>query len=135
MAGQIGLALVLLVGSGLLIRSGSSIPSHLCERVNRVIHGNVGDGSGRFITFFYGLLDGNTGRLIYTNAGHNAPVVVRENGTHARLRRGAPLWEFFRNGHMKRTKFSFRRAIVCFFSPTGSQRAGMLRAKNSAKID
>src|SRR5205085_6632808 len=35
---------------------------------------------GRFITFFYGLLDGATGRLNYSNAGHNYPLILRANG-------------------------------------------------------
>ncbi|HEX4750155.1 MAG TPA: SpoIIE family protein phosphatase [Bryobacteraceae bacterium] len=34
---------------------------------------------GRFITFFYGLLDPATGLLEYSNAGHNYPVILRAN--------------------------------------------------------
>jgi serine phosphatase RsbU (regulator of sigma subunit) len=35
---------------------------------------------GRFITFFYGLLDAATGMLSYSNAGHNYPLLLRANG-------------------------------------------------------
>jgi phosphoserine phosphatase RsbU/P len=35
---------------------------------------------GKFITFFYGLLDGATGILSYSNAGHNYPLLIRANG-------------------------------------------------------
>jgi serine phosphatase RsbU (regulator of sigma subunit) len=35
---------------------------------------------GRFITLFYGLLDTSSGKLLYSNAGHNYPIVVRANG-------------------------------------------------------
>ena len=35
---------------------------------------------GKFITFFYGLLDPKTGILQYSNAGHNYPLLVRADG-------------------------------------------------------
>lgn len=36
---------------------------------------------GKFITFFYGLLDVPTGRLLYANAGHNYPLIIRHDGS------------------------------------------------------
>jgi len=41
--------------------------------------------AGKFITFFYGLLDTNTGTLQYSNAGHNYPLLLRANGEVAQL--------------------------------------------------
>lgn len=35
---------------------------------------------GKFITFFYALLDTKTGILKYSNAGHNYPLLLRANG-------------------------------------------------------
>jgi serine phosphatase RsbU (regulator of sigma subunit) len=64
-------------------------PKKLCETVNRVICGNVVEG--RFITFFFGLLDAPARRLVYTNAGHNPPLLVRGGGDVIRLEAGGPV--------------------------------------------
>jgi sigma-B regulation protein RsbU (phosphoserine phosphatase) len=51
--------------------------------------------SDRFITFFYAHLDGSARRLTYVNAGHNAPFVVRSDGSHERLRDGGAVLGVF----------------------------------------
>ena len=47
-------------------------------RLNRMTATNC--PSNRFITFFMCLLDGATGDLVYSNAGHNPPLVMRADG-------------------------------------------------------
>ncbi len=58
-------------------------PQKLCEKINSVVCGNL--AVGKFITLFYGVLDGQQKQLTYTNAGHNAPILVRSDGTVLRL--------------------------------------------------
>lgn len=61
-------------------------PGELAARVNRIISENT--ASDRFITFFYAVLDSNSRRLSYTNAGHNVPVIISREGTVSRLTSG-----------------------------------------------
>ncbi len=63
-------------------------PREVCSKVNRIICGNVTPGT--FITLFYCSLDATCGRLVYTNAGHPAPILVRCDGSHIRLQAGGP---------------------------------------------
>jgi sigma-B regulation protein RsbU (phosphoserine phosphatase) len=64
-------------------------PRQLVANVNRVISQNVSDN--KFITFFYGVVDTVKRRLTYTNAGHNAPLLVRRDGSVQALTNGGVL--------------------------------------------
>lgn len=62
-------------------------------RVNKLIF-NTTDGE-RFITTFYGLIDPENKRLLYINAGHNPPLLLREDGSSQLLEHsGLPLGIF-----------------------------------------
>ena len=55
--------------------------SELSKRVSRLNKHTCGNcPDNRFITFFFGVADPSTGALIYSNAGHNPPLVVRAGG-------------------------------------------------------
>ena len=65
----------------------SKIPAgELIGRVNRLVHGYTEDSV--FITFFYSVLDTRTGELIYVNAGHNPPCILRRDGRREYLDAG-----------------------------------------------
>jgi sigma-B regulation protein RsbU (phosphoserine phosphatase) len=68
-------------------------PATLCQKVNESIHRNI--AADRFVTFFYGLLDSRSGRFVYANAGHNAPILLRRNGSHERLCEGGDVLGIF----------------------------------------
>jgi sigma-B regulation protein RsbU (phosphoserine phosphatase) len=62
-------------------------------RVNRLIYETT-EGE-RFITCFYGLIDPDHRRLLYINAGHNPPMLLRADGTSEMLdQAGLPLGVF-----------------------------------------
>lgn len=68
-------------------------PAELCRRVNQVITSHVADG--KFITFFYGILEPANRRLVYSCAGHNPPILVRREGRVVRLNEGGPVLGVF----------------------------------------
>ena len=57
--------------------------------MNRILCGNIAEG--RFISFFYCVLDATVGVLTYTNAGHYLPIIVRADGSVERLGMGGPV--------------------------------------------
>ena len=58
-------------------------------RLNKITCANC--PSNRFITFFFGILDPATGDLVYANAGHNPPFLVRASGEVEVLGGGGPV--------------------------------------------
>lgn len=64
-------------------------PRKLCEKVNGVLCKN--QLAGKFVTFFYGVLDAGAKSLFYCNAGHNAPILHRRDGSFLRLEDGGPV--------------------------------------------
>jgi sigma-B regulation protein RsbU (phosphoserine phosphatase) len=60
-----------------------------CAEVNRLIYSNI--APGKFITFFYAMLDAQSRQLTYANAGHNASILLRSSGEALRLSEGGAL--------------------------------------------
>jgi len=56
----------------------SPSPARLCARVNSILCNNI--AKGKFVTFFYGVLDSASLTLDFCNAGHLDPMVVSNSG-------------------------------------------------------
>lgn len=82
-------------------------PNELCGRINTMLCRQ--DAAGKFVTFFYGLLDTDRGLLRYTNAGHNPPLLVRRDGGVVRLERGGPVLGVFPDGVYEQGEVAFAR--------------------------
>jgi sigma-B regulation protein RsbU (phosphoserine phosphatase) len=54
---------------------GSSGPGALCRKLNEVLCASI--APGKFVTFFYGVIDAEQLMLRFENAGHSAPIVLR----------------------------------------------------------
>ena len=57
----------------------AATPASICASVNRLLCRNM--APGRFATFCYARIDADAGRLLYSNAGHNPPLLVGRDGT------------------------------------------------------
>jgi len=64
-------------------------PAALCERVRRVVVSSL--TGGRFVTFFFCIVDEKTHTIRFCNAGHNPPVLVRAHGGVEELAAGGPV--------------------------------------------
>ena len=61
-------------------------PQVVCTKLNKFLCANI--ASGKFVTFFYAVLDADTRTLTYENAGHSPGLLLRGNGTTETLRGG-----------------------------------------------
>lgn len=60
--------------------------SEMVGRVNELLYSNT--SQDKFVTFFCGRLHIPSGRLTFTNAGHNPPVLLRKDGSKEYLNEG-----------------------------------------------
>jgi sigma-B regulation protein RsbU (phosphoserine phosphatase) len=73
-------------------------PAALLTTLNQVMH--QATQGARFVTLFFALYDPRTRRLRYTNAGHNAPLLVNDDNQTMTLQAGGlPLGAFIGRGY------------------------------------
>jgi FixJ family two-component response regulator len=80
-------------------------PRELCTKVNRVICSNI--AANKFITFFYCRYDAARHRLLYSNAGHDAPILVHRDGSFVRLREGGAVLGVFHDWNYEQNEVEF----------------------------
>ena len=68
-------------------------PSTICGSVNRLLCRNM--ASGRFATFCYARIEPGAGRIVYSNAGHNPPLLLRADGAVSQLSQGGMVLGIF----------------------------------------
>lgn len=65
------------------VASTLKAPSAIIESMNKALSGT--NDSNMFVTFFTGILDLDTGKVEYSNAGHNPPMILGPSGQVTRL--------------------------------------------------
>jgi phosphoserine phosphatase RsbU/P len=81
-------------------------PAELCQQVNRILCGHIAEG--RFISFFYCVVDNDDSTLTFANAGHYPPILIRADGTVERLGTGGPVLGVFPEGVYEQGRVSLR---------------------------
>ena len=59
-------------------------PADVFTKVNQMLC--EGNDAGLFVTAWMGVLDVETGKLTYVNAGHNPPLILQDNGEYVYLK-------------------------------------------------
>ncbi len=70
------------------VATADADPAAICAQVRAVVTSNL--SGGKFVTFFYAVIDSAARQLRFTNCGHNQPVLVRADGRVERLATGGP---------------------------------------------
>jgi sigma-B regulation protein RsbU (phosphoserine phosphatase) len=84
----------------------STGPRELAAKLNRSVLRNT--VRGKFVTFFYGVLDSRAGTFTYTNAGHCAPILVRLSGEAIRLETGGAVLGVFSEWSYEQAEIELR---------------------------
>lgn len=101
--GRVGLVVADVAGKGMpaalvmsslqarieVLAEDASDVAGLLGRLNRLLQANSPPNC--FVSLFFGALDPASGKLVYSNAGHNPPFVVRRGGETEYLPAGGPV--------------------------------------------
>jgi sigma-B regulation protein RsbU (phosphoserine phosphatase) len=72
--------------------SDSESPAKVCGKVNRLLCENI--ATGKFVTFLYGILDGDAQTFQFCNGGHLYPILVSGGSVRMLEHGGAVLGVF-----------------------------------------
>jgi sigma-B regulation protein RsbU (phosphoserine phosphatase) len=72
--------------------SDTESPAQVCGKVNRLLFDNI--ATGKFVTFLYGVLDGDTRTFRHCNAGHPYPILLSDGSIRMLEQGGAVLGVF-----------------------------------------
>jgi len=93
-----------------------SHPDEIIERVNRTLHRDT--RPTEFVTMFYCRLDIERQTLVYTNAGHNPPVLIR-NGELRLLQEGGTILGFMEDTEYEDERIQLMPSDLLFLYTDG----------------
>jgi sigma-B regulation protein RsbU (phosphoserine phosphatase) len=93
-------------------------PKFTMKRLNQLLCDSQSQTS-KYVTFFYGILKHSTGDLIYVNAGHCYPLVLKPNGDVHKLDIGGTVLGFFRDAKYSSGTYNVQPGDVMIFYTDG----------------
>jgi len=101
-------------------------PENMAVKLNDFVHDS--SASDRFITFFFGELEKESGTLNYINAGHNPPILLRRDGKIERLESCGFCLGMFPSVHYEENKVALEPGdIILFYTD------GITESRNASK--
>ena len=97
--------------------AGPAGPATICGNVNRLLCRHM--VSGRFVTFCFAWIDAVKRSLVYANAGHNPPLLLRADGSVERLAEGGMVMGVFPDASFKHADVSVAPGDRLFFYTDG----------------
>ena len=82
-------------------------PGELCYRLNRILCEVM--PIGKFISFFYAVLDSQAKRLTYCNAGHNPPLLIGADGKSTELSAAGAVLGHFPDWRYEQSEVEIKR--------------------------
>ena len=92
-------------------------PGDVLEKANRILVDS--SPASMFATVFYGILDRSTGKLVYSSAGHPAPIISRKKNTHQLELPHGMLLGAFPDSHFETKDETLRKGDVLFLYTDG----------------
>lgn len=102
------------------VYNGNSIDRVLRNMNQQIV---ASSSSEKYVTLFYGEFDTTCGRLQYSNAGHNYPVLARANGDVELLKDGGPIIGAFPLMQYQASSVQINKDDVLFFFTDGLSEA------------
>jgi sigma-B regulation protein RsbU (phosphoserine phosphatase) len=92
-------------------------PATICSNVNRLLCRHM--VSGRFVTFCFAWIDPARQSLVYANAGHNPPLLLRRDGDIERLSEGGMVMGVFADAVFKQAELPLQPGDRLLFYTDG----------------
>jgi phosphoserine phosphatase RsbU/P len=92
-------------------------PASINNSINRLLCRNM--ASGRFATFCYARIEPASGRIVYSNAGHNPPLLIRPGGTVEKLGDGGMVLGIFPDNQYEQAELTLTAGDRLLFYTDG----------------